>query len=429
MKEDIENAIRSRDLPRLVELLNEAGDNIDLDARDYRGDTALCVAAECSFPEIVELLLSRGATPDVPSDEQPYDFPLHIVSLPGGPNNLEIAQILIRNGASVDVVDAFGSTPLQNAVATDYFDMVEFLLRQGADPFFDSSRHVERVENEPERSVLFLAIDGYDRNGGRIFRLIWRWMMQLKQENNSFPVDDRGDTALHFAARKGKAVALVTMLKACACKTDLAASALNSSLESPLAVAISARNLKAALCLLTLGGQPGVSSNFAADPNSSQVTLASPLLRAFKMMLPRVAQDSEFPDPDPCPSQEQCDRLCQMIVNSGYPLGEEKWLNYDFPDVLLGPAGPIEFRDVTGENVPDHELDTARSAFESLRRQRRSPLRLKSLARLAIRRSVMENPCLGCRYDATGKTSLEGLMESLGLPSKLRFFVTFLEAS
>ena len=288
MNEDIENAIRGRNLPKLVDLLDEAGDNIDLDARDYRGDTALCVAAECSFPEIVELLLSRGATPDVPSDEQPHDFPLHIVSLPGGPNNLEIAQILIRNGASVDVVDAFGSTPLQNAVATDYFDMVEFLLRQGADPFFDSSRHVERVENEPERSVLFLAIDGYDRNGGRIFRLIWRWMMQLKQENNSFPVDDRGDTALHFAARKGKAVALVTMLKACVCKTDLAASALNSSLESPLAVAISARNLKAALCLLTLGGQPGVSSNFAADPNSSQVTLASPLLRAFKMMLPKV---------------------------------------------------------------------------------------------------------------------------------------------
>jgi len=415
MNEDIENAIRGRNLPRLVELLDEAGVDINLDAPDYRGHTALCVAALCSLPEIVELLLSRGATPDVPSDEQPHDSPLHIVCLPGGPNNIEIAQILIRYGTSVDVVNAVGHTPLQYAVLKGDINMVEFLLRQGADPFFDT-----------ERSVLFLAINNYNRNGGTVFDLIWRWMIKLKLENNSFPVDDRGDTALHFAARKGVTVALETMLKSCVCRTGLAASALNSNLESPLAVALSARKLVAARSILLFSGQLGVSSSLAADPNSSQATLASPLLRTFKMMLPRVVQNSGFRFPDPRPSQEPCHRLCQMIVNSGYPLGEEKWLNYDFPDVLLGPAGPIEFRDVDSENVPDHYLDPARLAFESLQRQRRRPLMLKSLARLAIRRSVMENPCLGCRFDASGETSLEGLMESLPLPPKLRDFVTFL---
>ena len=66
---------------------------------------------------------------------------------------------------------------------------------------------------------------------------------------------------------------------------SLSAYVLNSNSESPLAVAISAQNLNAALSILSFGGQPVAPSNFVADPDSPQSTFASPLFRAFKMML------------------------------------------------------------------------------------------------------------------------------------------------
>ena len=125
--------------------------------------------------------------------------------------------------------------------------------------------------------------------------------------------------------------------------------------------------------------------------------------------------------------QKELAQLCQLIVDSGYSLGTEKWLSYDFADILVGNQGLVEFRDIDLKDVPDDFIDAAQLSFESLKCQRRNPLPLKSLARLAIRRSVMKNPCLRCRLDASGKTSLEGLMESLPLPPKLRNFVTHLD--
>ena len=114
MNKQIRRAIQRRDLPKLIGLLDEAGDDINLDTHDDQGDTALHLASWRESPEIIELLLSRGATPDVVCGEWFGDIqaPLHIVSENvcgrDGQNNLEIAQILIRYGASVDVLDAVG---------------------------------------------------------------------------------------------------------------------------------------------------------------------------------------------------------------------------------------------------------------------------------------------------------------------------------
>ena len=119
-----------------------------------------------------------------------------------------------------------------------------------------------------------------------------------------------------------------------------------------------------------------------------------------------------------------------MIVDSGYPLNSEMWLDNDFQDILLGPEGPVEFRDVAWDKVPGELIDAARTLFKSLKRQRRCPSTLKTLTRLAIRRSVMRSPCLRCKLDAwenPANPSLEDLMGSLNLPSKLRDFVAYLD--
>ena len=455
MKLVMRNAIEKGNLPRLRELLDEAGDGIDLDARflevddddlyalDQRSyhavggggshDTALGFAAEHDNPEMVEFLLARGAKPDVMCEDFPGYFlaPLHIVSGHKKQFNAEIAQLLIHFGASVDVLDSYASTPLHFALANDNIDMVELLLRHGADPLLQDP--LMKEYDVLSRPVIFQAIEKFaqgrqgrnavDRDrtafdNGASFRLIWRWIIERK--NITMPVDEDGNTVLHIAVKNGAAGALYTMLRACVCQTGLSASVLNSNLESPLAVAISALNLEAARFILLFGGQPIIHSNFVADPDPSQSTLASPLLRAFKILL----HHGESPRHH---RQKQFDQLRQMIVDSGYPLGREKWLNNDFDEVLHGLKRSVEFRDIVWEDVPQDLIDVAKLSFESLKLQRRHPLPLKNLARLVIRRSVMENPCLRCRLDALEKPSLEGLMELLNLPPQLRNFVTYLD--
>jgi len=49
-----------------VTWLLDAGADVDLHDDDIAGDTALCLAARHDYPELVELLLMRGADPDIP---------------------------------------------------------------------------------------------------------------------------------------------------------------------------------------------------------------------------------------------------------------------------------------------------------------------------------------------------------------------------
>ena len=412
MNPAIRDAVWYNDLPRLIELLDEADDDINLDAYDGFGETALTLALAVSDVSVVELLLSRGAAPDVPRKfDSTIEAPLHIASRQDEPFGLEMAKLLIRYGASVDLD---GITSLQYAIEKGNLNLVEFFLRQGADPL-------------KEEEVISAALQMFKQDKGESFRLIWSF---IEGRKIAFPVDCDGDTVLHIAAFDGATVALDILLRACICQTGLSVSALNSYLETPLAVAISKLRLEAARSILLFGGQPTVSSSSAADPDSTRATMASPLLRAFKIMLygedpqsrPMEVPLSDFGRRH---RQKQFGQLCQLIMDSGYPLGTEKWLSYDFDDVLLGPAGPVEFRDIVLEDVPDDVIDAAGVSFESLKSQR--PLRLKSLARLAIRRSVMDNPCLCRRFDAFGKTSLEGLVELLPLPPELREFVAHLD--
>lgn len=84
--------------------------------------------------------------------------------------------------------------------------MVEFLLRQGADP-------LKRIRHP----VIHKAIKDYARDDGATFGLIWRWIVERKKTLTH--VDAAGNTALHIAAKKGVVGALNTMLKTCVCKT------------------------------------------------------------------------------------------------------------------------------------------------------------------------------------------------------------------
>uniref|UniRef100_A0ABD2XNX1 Ankyrin repeat protein n=1 Tax=Trichogramma kaykai TaxID=54128 RepID=A0ABD2XNX1_9HYME len=59
--------------------------------------------------------------------------PLHTACIEK--HDVELAKILIKFGTSIDAQDIFGNTPLHNAVDYSDLSLVEFLLRNGADPY------------------------------------------------------------------------------------------------------------------------------------------------------------------------------------------------------------------------------------------------------------------------------------------------------
>lgn len=98
------------------------------------GLTALHGAARNNHPDVVDVLMQAGAHPDVEAGEAGAT-PLHRAVLELAH---ESAFALLRQGASVDPLDAYGDTPLhiaarETAGKTGSYDMLEILLGWGAD--------------------------------------------------------------------------------------------------------------------------------------------------------------------------------------------------------------------------------------------------------------------------------------------------------
>lgn len=111
-------AVKSRKKD-LVEILLEMG--IDVNAKSKVGDTALHLAMKSSIPEIVDLLVSYGANINVQNNKG--KTPLHILSKPvsigkekslatSKSKRIKTFEILLNNGAKVDIADHDGLTPL-----------------------------------------------------------------------------------------------------------------------------------------------------------------------------------------------------------------------------------------------------------------------------------------------------------------------------
>jgi uncharacterized protein len=77
----------------------------------------------------VEQLLASGSSPNGTNDAGRTG--LHIAALNG---NAEIADLLIKAGAWIDVKDPLGNTPLFYAADRDHVDVVDLLLAAGASP-------------------------------------------------------------------------------------------------------------------------------------------------------------------------------------------------------------------------------------------------------------------------------------------------------
>ncbi|MFQ5961722.1 MAG: PrsW family glutamic-type intramembrane protease [Candidatus Methylomirabilales bacterium] len=164
---------RHRDV---VEALLAAG--AEVDAQTPSGETALKLASSLGRPDIadkiaarlkdrgphvnveapdvamVQLLLKYGASVNF-KDRRKKMTPLHTAASHG---RSDLVQLLIRQGADVNATDGLGQTPLHKAVEEAYTGTVQILLQHGADV-----NVVDRCESD---TPLNLAMK---RKEGRMF--------------------------------------------------------------------------------------------------------------------------------------------------------------------------------------------------------------------------------------------------------------------
>lgn len=95
------------------------------------GYTPMHAAASMGHCAVVELLILNGAKVDILS--RSGDTPLHQAASAGC---VEVVELLLKNGANIEAKDASGKTPLHRAASAykNGKEIVRLLLSKGADP-------------------------------------------------------------------------------------------------------------------------------------------------------------------------------------------------------------------------------------------------------------------------------------------------------
>jgi len=116
----------------------------DPEVRTPEGFTPLGLAAFLGGPEVVRVLLERGADANDDADNQ---FGVRPVNAAAAAHDHETMRLLLDAGADPDARQQAGFTPLHSAAHTDDVEMARLLLDHGADPTLatDDGRDAARI--------------------------------------------------------------------------------------------------------------------------------------------------------------------------------------------------------------------------------------------------------------------------------------------
>lgn len=120
----------------IVQMLIEAG--ADVNKKDPTHNTALILAAARNNTDCVRILAQAGA--DVNPDDLMYgETTLHDAARNG---NIAMAKILIEAGADLNAINYKGNSPLMLAHQNGFKDMEQFLLNAGATDYAHEDYHM-----------------------------------------------------------------------------------------------------------------------------------------------------------------------------------------------------------------------------------------------------------------------------------------------
>jgi ankyrin repeat protein len=118
---DFDRALISNDRPAIVRMLDEEPGLVN--QRDDKGRTPIDLAVSRSSPEVVELLIQRGA--DINKRDEVYgSTPLRQVV---ARDRKEIAEVLLRHGVDIAMKNNAGETAYELAVGLGRTEIAEML--------------------------------------------------------------------------------------------------------------------------------------------------------------------------------------------------------------------------------------------------------------------------------------------------------------
>lgn len=103
--------------------------NVDIKQTDLQGNTYLHMLSPNGEDDLIEFLIQNGI--DVNTQNTSGKTALHRAAEYG---NISAAEIFIDSRANVNIQDEYGSTPLHLAARDQHDDMVQLLIKNGADP-------------------------------------------------------------------------------------------------------------------------------------------------------------------------------------------------------------------------------------------------------------------------------------------------------